>query len=82
MIPAVVTFFDDAAARRKREDRLRLHHLADLTWTPAAAKKAKKSSLTWLKLARVGDKKTNRFSDAAIGALRADGVVLDHQEQP
>jgi len=79
MIPAVVTFFDDAAARRKREDRLRLHHLADLIRTPAAAKK---SSLTWLKLARVGDKKTNRFSDAAIGALRADGVVLDHQEQP
>ena len=79
MIPTVVTFFDDAAARRKREDRLRLHHLADLTWTPAAAKKAKKSSLTWLKLARVGDKRTNRFS-VAIGALR--GVVLDHQDQP
>ena len=77
MIPTVVTFFDDAAARRKREDRLRLHHLADLIRTPAAAKK---SSLTWLKLARVGDKKT--FSDAAIGALRAGGVVLDHQEQP
>ena len=76
MIPAVVTFFDDAAAWRKREDRLSLHHLADLIRTPAAAKK---SSLTWLKLARVGDKRTNRFS-VAIGALR--GVVLDHQDQP
>jgi hypothetical protein len=79
MIPTVVTSFDDAAARRKREDRLRLHHLADLIRTPAAAKK---SSLTWLKLARVGDERTNRFSDAAIGALRAGGVVLDHQERP
>jgi len=79
MIPTVVTFFDDAAAWRKREDRLSLHHLADLIRTPAAAKK---SSLTWLKLARVGDERTNRFSDAAIGALRAGGVVLDHQERP
>jgi len=79
MIPTVVRFFDDAAARRKREERLRQRNLADLIRKPAAAKN---SSVIWLKPARVGEKRTNRFSDAAIGAPRAGGVLLDHQEQP
>jgi hypothetical protein len=76
MIPTVVTFFDNAAARRKREERLSLHDLADRIRRTTAAEK---SALPWLKLARFGDNRTKKGSlrhDANLEAIF--GIEADY----
>jgi hypothetical protein len=54
-----VTFFADHAATTKREERLSLIALAELIHTTAASAK---EQLPWLKLARFGDKRTEKSS--------------------
>jgi hypothetical protein len=63
----VVTFFDDWAARTKREEAL---DLGELTVRIREAHAPTKAQLPWLKLARFGDQRTSR------GCLRHDGNVI------
>lgn len=62
-----VTFFANAAATTKREERLSLTALAELIHTTAAASK---EQLPWLKLARFGESRSNG------GSLRNNGNVI------
>jgi hypothetical protein len=63
----VVTFFDDWAARTKREEELDLSELAARIREAHAPVKAQ---LPWLKLARFGDRRTSK------GCLRHDDNVI------
>jgi hypothetical protein len=62
-----VTFFSNAAATTKREERLTLAALAELIRTTNADTK---QSLPWLKLARFGDARTDKNS------LRHNGNIV------
>src|SRR5271155_1607455 len=61
MLPSkiAVTFFDDFAARSKREERLAPADLARLICNTIASQK---SQLPWLKLARFGNTRSDKNS--------------------
>src|SRR3954465_12618858 len=67
--PFAVTFFSNAAAAHKHEERFTLRSLADRVSTVTASAKAR---LPWLKLARFGEMKSDKHSlrhDANVGAI-------------
>jgi len=67
MNTVTVTFFENASAQTKRESQISLIALAELIRTTTAPRK---DLLPWLKLARFGNRMTEK------GSLRNDGNVI------
>ena len=77
--PLTVTFFSSFAASSKREEQVSLH---DLVPRILSATSKQKGKLPWLKLARFGDKRTDKNSlRHNDNVLSISGIEADYDEQ-